>query len=45
MLLEQLGLADVAAEDVGALMPGYFLRLPDAGPVPRPVEIQPDRIE
>jgi hypothetical protein len=44
MLLEQLGLADVAGEDVGA-MPGYSLHLPDAGAVPRPVEIQPDRIE
>jgi hypothetical protein len=35
MLLEQLGLADVAGENVSALVPGYFLHLPDAGAVPR----------
>jgi hypothetical protein len=36
MLLQQLGLADVAGENVSALVPGYFLHLPDAGAVPRP---------
>jgi hypothetical protein len=35
MLLEQLGLEDVAGENVSALVPGYFLHLPDAGAVPR----------
>jgi len=45
MLLQQLGLADVAGENVGALVPRYSFIFQTLAPFLAAVAIQPERIE